>query len=103
LKNTAAVSEDSNVTGINSDESNNDASGSGAIYVYTRSSGVWAQQAYVKALNTEASDEFGYVSALSGDGNTLTVGARREDGNAVGIGGDQNDNSVTDSGAVYLY
>jgi hypothetical protein len=33
----------------------------------------------------------------------LAVGARSEDGGARGANGDENDNSVTDSGAVYLF
>jgi hypothetical protein len=41
--------------------------------------------------------------ALSGDGNTLAVGANGEDSNATGIGGDQVDNSAPFAGAVYLY
>jgi hypothetical protein len=40
---------------------------------------------------------------MSGTGNTLAVGAEEEDSKARGIDGDRNDNSVPDSGAVYLY
>ena len=40
---------------------------------------------------------------LSGDSNTLAVGAQREDSSAIGINGNQADNSATDSGAVYVY
>ena len=48
------VGEDSNATGINGDQSNDLANGSGAVYVYARSGGAWSQQAYVKASNTGA-------------------------------------------------
>ena len=41
--------------------------------------------------------------ALSGDGNTLAVGAWQEDSNATGIGGNQADDGTVNSGAVYLY
>jgi hypothetical protein len=77
--------------------------GAGAVYVFTRSTGVWAQQAYVKASNTEASDQFGYSIALSGDGNTLAGGAYTEDSAAIGIDGDQTDNTADSSGAVYVF
>jgi hypothetical protein len=42
---------------------------------------------YVKASNTGGGDLFGGSVAVSGDGNTLTVGAYSEDSNATGIGG----------------
>jgi hypothetical protein len=103
--NTLAVGaggEDSGTTGVGStpDET---ALGAGAVYVFTRSTGVWAQQAYVKASNTEASDQFGYSIALSGDGNTLAGGAYTEDSAAIGIDGDQTDNTADSSGAVYVF
>jgi hypothetical protein len=46
--------------------------------VFTRSGATWTQQAYVKASNTDAGDQFGISVALSGDGNTLAVGASLE-------------------------
>ena len=57
---------------------------------------------YVKGSNTEAFDEFGSGVALSRNG-TLSVGARSEDGGVRGASGDEIDNSVTDSGTVYLF
>jgi hypothetical protein len=42
-----------------------------------------AQQAYLKASNTEAGDEFGIAVALSKD--TLAVGARYEASGATGV------------------
>jgi hypothetical protein len=106
--NTLAVSawtEASNATGVGGDESDNSAVNAGAAYVFSRSGSAWSQQAYVKASNTEANDQFGWAGsmALSGDGNTLAVGSRSEDSNATGINGDQGDNSAIDTGAVYLY
>lgn len=98
-----ASGEDSNASGINGDESNNSASQSGAAYVFTRSSSVWSQLAYVKASNTSPRDSFGSSVALSYEGNTLAVGAYRENSNAVGINGDQNNIEARNSGAVYLY
>src|SRR6267154_151583 len=107
--NTLAVGaplEASGTTGINStpDES---APFAGAVYIYTRS-GTWSQQAYVKASNTGPDDNFGNSVALSGDGNTLAVGALQEEGGGTGIGSSTdimaNPNDLTsNAGAVYLY
>jgi len=58
---------------------------------------------YFKASNTGADDRFGYSVALSGDGNTLAVGAYLEDSNATGIDGAQADNTANDAGAVYVF
>jgi len=99
----SALEEDSNATGINGDQSNNDKSASGAVYVYTRNSeNTWSQQAYVKASNTDSYDQFGYSVALSLDGNTLAVGAIEENSKATGINGDQTSNNGW-SGAVYVF
>ncbi len=95
--------EDSNAQGIGGDQNNNDAEGSGAVYVFVRQDSHWSQQAYVKASNTDAGDNFGSRAALSADGNTLAVEARGEQSNAQGIGGDQTGNDAEGSGAVYLY
>ena len=96
-----AVGEASTATGINGDQSDNSAAQSGAVYVFTRdANGVWIQQAYTKASNTDASDNFGFSIAL--DGETLVVAGYREASNATGIGGDQSDNSVPQAGAVYV-
>ncbi|WP_369600692.1 FG-GAP repeat protein [Hahella sp. SMD15-11] len=98
-----ADSESSGATGINGDQTDRSAPNSGAVYVFTRSNDTWAQQAYIKASNTEAEDRFGQEVALSGDGNTLAVSAPEEDSSAIGIGGAQNDNSADKSGAVYVF
>ena len=99
----AAVDEDSNATGVGGAQDNNSTSNSGAVYVFTRSGSTWSQQAYIKASNSGAGDQFGSAVSLSGDGNSLAVGAWIEDGNAKGVGGEQNDDSAEDSGAVYFF
>lgn len=103
--NTLAVGalQESSSGGINGDQTDNTASASGAVYVFTRSGGAWSQQAYVKASNTGAGDTFGGSVALSADGNTLAVGAFQEDSKATGINGDQFDNSADGSGAAYVF
>ncbi len=104
--NTLAVGaylEDSNTIGVNNNALDNSATDSGAAYVFSRSGTTWEQQAYLKASNTDANDYFGESISLSGDGATLAVGARRESSNATGINGNETDNSLSESGAVYLF
>ena len=96
-----AAAESSNATGVNGDQANNSAYQSGAAYVFTRSGGTWSQQAYLKASNTGADDNFGFSTAVSSD--TLVVGALGEDSKATGVNGDQADNSYNASGAVYVF
>jgi hypothetical protein len=84
-----AQGEDSNATGING-ANNNNATSSGASYVFTRSGILWVQQAYVKASNTDSQDLFGWAVAV--DGESLLVAAQNEASNATGIGGNQNNN-----------
>ncbi|MFN5803637.1 MAG: integrin, partial [Burkholderiales bacterium] len=100
-----AYREASNATVIGGDQSNNSASDSGAVYVFLLSGTTWNQQAYVKASNAQADDQFGWSLALSSDGNTLVVGARYEDSNATGVGGGQTDVPIasSNSGAVYSF
>ena len=98
--------EDSNATGIDGDQNNDVASNvnAGAVYVFRRdSSDDWAQEAYVKASNTGAGDQFGVSVALSDDGSTLAVGAFGEDSDATGVNGDQTSNNAAEAGAVYVF
>ena len=95
-----AFAEDSSTAGVNSTP-NEDALGSGAAYVFTRSGSTWTQQAYLKASNTEANDVFGISVAVSGD--TAVIAAPREASNATGVGGNQADNSAAFSGAAYVF
>ncbi|HEU4729732.1 MAG TPA: FG-GAP repeat protein [Kofleriaceae bacterium] len=100
-----AFLEDSAATGVNpaGGQSDNSADGAGAVYVFVRSGTTWTQEAYLKASNTGAGDNFGASVALSGD--TLAVGATGEASGAIGInpGGGQADNSARDAGAVYVF
>ena len=75
----------------------------GAAYVFTRSGGIWSEQAYLNASNAEAGDNFGHAVTLSADGNTLAVGSIFEDSNATGIDGNQADNSAAQAGAAYVF
>ena len=96
--------EDSNAKGVDGTQNNESARDSGAVYVFTRSGSTWQQQAYIKASNTGAGDRFGHSVSLSGDGDTLAVGAYLEDSNAKGVNSDsENNDSAADSGAVYVF
>ena len=108
----AAYWESSAATGVNGDQADNSIPQAGAVYIFTRSGGTWSQQAYLKAANAGRAgegdlpgdgDQFGFSLALSGDGNTVAVGAITEDSSASGINGDAADDSATSAGAVYLY
>jgi len=75
----------------------------GAAAVFARSGTAWAQQAYIKASNTGLEDWFAVRLAISGDGNTLAIGAANEDSAGQGINGRQNDDSALEAGAVYFF
>jgi trimeric autotransporter adhesin len=96
-----AKSEASGATGVDGDQSDANALGAGAVYVFHRTGNSWAQQAYIKASNTEAPDAFGFSVALSG--SILAVNAIGEDSSATGLNGSQTDNNALDAGAVYVF
>ena len=98
--------------GIIGNQSDNSLRQAGAVYVFLRSGSDWTQQAYVKASNAGRAgegempgdgDQFGYSVGLSGDGNTLAVGAISEDSAAQQVNGDQKDDTQQSSGAVYVF
>jgi hypothetical protein len=104
--NTLAVGsyqESSAATGIGGNQLDTSAADAGAVYVLVRVGAAWSQQAYIKASNTNANDNFGTTVALASDGNTLAVGARSEASAATGIDGNQLDNSAPSAGAVYVF
>lgn len=126
-----APAEDSKATGANGDQANNESTNSGAVYIFVKENGVWVQEAYLKASNTEQptintprflpNDRFGYKVSLSDDGNTLAVSALLEDSVSTGINCNQNNYEIrtynsssdpagdtyqalsTDTGAVYVF
>lgn len=99
--------EDSNQTTITNGttaSANNSNGNSGAVYVFKRSGSVWTQEAYIKAPNNSAGDGFGNSVAIYE--NTIVVGAQGEDSNQTSITNGAsitNDNTSTDSGAVYVF
>jgi hypothetical protein len=89
--------------GIDGNQKDDSALEAGAVYVFARNGTTWSQHAYVKGSNTDAYDEFGGAVAVSRNGNLFLAGARGEDSGARGVNGNQNDNSVDESGAVYVF
>jgi hypothetical protein len=94
--------DDGSTTGVNSVD-NNLGVDAGAAYIFERSGSLWTQTAYVKASNTDTGDQFGTSVAISGDGNTIAIGAIDEASAATGIDGNQADNSKGNAGAVYVF
>jgi hypothetical protein len=99
---TLAVGAQSEASGVVGNQADNSAAQAGAAYVFTRAGLTWSQQAYLKASNVSAGDEFRIV-VLSGDGATLAVGGWLEDSTAAGINGNEADDSATNAGAVYVF
>lgn len=112
-----SISGDTIVVGANGESSNqttitnglapvgvNGAGGAGAVYVFKRTGSIWTNEAYLKAPNAEASDQFGISVAISGD--TIVVGALDEDSNQTTITNGttaSNDNTAGTSGAAYVF
>ncbi len=89
-----AYNEDSNGSSPN----DNSAANAGAAYVFVRNGTSWSQQAYLKASNVTAGDEFGRSVAITG--NTIVVGAPYEDSSSAA---NPDNNSFTDAGAAYVF
>lgn len=108
-----AYLEDNSSTSINNTDNTsiNDlgtAASAGAVYVFKRSSssGEWLQDAYLKASNTGAGDNFAVGLAISG--SYIVVGAELEDNSSTSIN-NTDSASITeggtadDSGAAYIF
>jgi hypothetical protein len=63
----------------------------GAAYIFTWSGTTWSEQQKIQASDKQGDDQFGQDVAISGDGNTVIVGAYSEDTGA------------TNAGAVYIF
>ncbi len=89
-------------TTINANQTDNTAGSAGAAYVFVQDAGGnWTQQAYLKAPNAEARDEFGY--AVDIDGDSAVVGSWKEDSASQGVGSNAADNSAPYAGAAYVF
>ena len=97
----SATNERSNAVGVDGDQTDQSLVGAGAVFAFRRTGGVWAQEAYLKASNTEGHDFFGQGVAITG--GTLVASAYWEDSVATGIDGDQTDGSAPQAGAAYVF
>src|SRR5712675_813353 len=98
-----APHENSGAKGVNGNQNDHSLYSSGAVYVYTRKGNAVTQQAYIKASNPGDGANFGSSVVLSRDGNTMAVAAYYESSGATGINGNQNDHSIPEAGAVYIF
>ena len=96
-----SVAIDGDTTIVGAQNEDHDVSGgasknnAGSAYIFTRTGGVWSQQAKIVASDRESNDNFGY--SVSVDGDTTIVGAQNEDHDVSG--GD----SKVASGSVYIF
>ena len=86
-----SISGDGNTAIVGAEYEDTGGTTAGAAYIFTRSGSTWSQQAKIQASDKEADDHFGRVSSISGDGNTVIVGAAQEDTGAA------------DAGAAYIF
>ncbi|MBT8061313.1 MAG: FG-GAP repeat protein, partial [Gammaproteobacteria bacterium] len=93
--------EASAASGINANQNDDEAPFAGAVYAFVRNGSAWSQQAYIKASNTGRADGFG--TSLDIEGDRLAVGAPNENSNATGLNGDQDNNTIGQAGAAYLF
>jgi Cadherin-like beta sandwich domain/FG-GAP repeat len=81
-----------------SSEANNSVDRAGAAYVFRRTSGAWAQEAYLKAVSPDPIDFFGIAVAVSG--NTIVVTVPSDDSSLAGGG---TDNNLEGSGGAFVF
>ena len=71
-----ANQESSSSNAVDGNQADNSAAQAGAAYVFARRNKAWKQQAYLKASNSRAGDQFGFSVAAAGD--LVVVGAYGE-------------------------
>jgi hypothetical protein len=85
-----AISYDGNTVVVGAQGDDNVATDQGSAYIYMRSDTNWIQ-AKIVASDAAQTDYFGYSVGISGDGNTVIVGALL------------NDDTWSDSGSAYIF
>ena len=71
-----AISSDGNTAIVGAYLEDTGGTNTGSAYIYTRdSNGNWSEEEQIQASNKEPGDLFGYIVAMSSDGNTAIVGA----------------------------
>lgn len=86
---------------------------SGAAYVFVKETdqtkttfGTWSQQAFIKASNSDAGDQFGRAVSISDDGNTIAIGtndASLKTGVTLGRTFTDDNDTVGQAGAVFIF
>ncbi len=101
-----APGDHSGAIGVNGNQTDSSAPGSGAAYVFMGSGGQWIPFAYLKPSNTSGGDDFGSTVTVSvpawGD-PVVVVGAFGESSSATGVNGNQSNNSAPSAGAAYAF
>lgn len=72
------------------------------VELFSRTNGDWQQYGYLTATSPNGETHLGGSVSLSADGRTLAVSSP-DNSAATGINGNPNDNSASDSGAVYVF
>ena len=98
--NYAIVGADNEGSNSLTDQTDNNASQSGAAYVFERNetTGAWEQIKYLKASSMDVDDQFGYSVSISGV--KCIVSAIWEASSSIT---DQTDNNASRSGAAYIF
>ena len=68
-----------------------------------RNGETWSQQAFLKPASLDSGDRFGAEAEISGDGNTVIVGAADESSNSAGVNGDATNNDLFGSGCAFVF
>jgi len=86
---------------------------SGAAYVFVKETdrtkvtyGTWSQQAFIKASNSDAGDQFGRAVSISDDGNTIAVGSNDDSlktGVTLGRAFKDDNDTTGQAGAVLIF
>jgi hypothetical protein len=82
----------------------NSANAAGAVFVFEREGGAWAETTYLKGSRIERTDQLGYSVAISDDGNTIASGLGDEDCLLPGVNprGCDNDSDARIGGNVWV-
>jgi len=81
-----ALNADATIAMVGANGDDDTASGSGSVYVFTRSGTVWTQKQKLHASDAAANDAFGSSVAISSDGAVSLVGAYGSDTKASNAG-----------------
>lgn len=73
-------------------DDNSGGADAGSVYIFTRTDGVWTQQARLQSDTPAATDYFGYAVSLSSTGNVIAIGSHYDDNS----GG-------TNAGSAYIF